>query len=263
MNNTECILTSYESGVYKIILNRPESHNALSKKLLEELKQAIDQAETHAETRVVIITAAGSKAFSSGADLKEGLSSGQMTKMSESLTQFYNPVIRGIRESGKPYVCALNGIAAGAGCSIALACDIIIASESASLSQIFIKIGLVPDAGSSYFIPKLVGNRNAFELFTSGRIIQAEECLSLGLINELVAPEQLEDRCQELANFYKESPTKAIGLIKKMINQAGHSTLDQMLQLEAEYQDLASLTSDAGEGIMAFLQKRKASFKGK
>jgi 2-(1,2-epoxy-1,2-dihydrophenyl)acetyl-CoA isomerase len=263
MPTFENIITTKQSGIYTIKINRPESHNALSKALLTELREAILEAENDSEVRVVILTAVGNKAFCSGADLKEGLATGQMTKMSESLINFYNPLIIGIREIGKPVICALNGIAAGAGCSIALACDMVIASESASLSQIFIKIGLVPDAGSSYFLPKIVGNKKAFELFTTGRIIAADECLKLGLINEVVKSENLEKRVIEVANFYSNSPTKAIGLIKKMINKSGNSTLEEMLMLEAENQDIASLTSDAGEGIMAFLQKRKAEFKGK
>lgn len=263
MPTFENIITNKQLGIYTIKINRPESHNALSKALLTELREAILEAETDPEVRVVILTAVGNKAFCSGADLKEGLASGQMTKMSESLINFYNPLIKGIREIGKPVICALNGIAAGAGCSIALACDMVIASETASLSQIFIKIGLVPDAGSSYFLPKIVGDKKAFELFTTGRIIAANECLALGLINEVVKPENLEERVMEVANFYANSPTKAIGLIKKMINKGSNSTLEEMLMLEAEYQDIASLTNDAGEGILAFLQKRKAEFKGK
>jgi 2-(1,2-epoxy-1,2-dihydrophenyl)acetyl-CoA isomerase len=259
----ENIITSNESGVYKITINRPDSHNSLSKGLLIDLKTAIDEAEADTHIRVVIITAAGNKAFCAGADLKEALSTGKMMKMSESLTKYYNPLITGIRESGKPYICALNGIAAGAGCSIALACDIVVASSTASLSQIFVKIGLVPDAGSSYFLPKIVGNRKAFELFTSGRIVPAEECLELGLINEVVNETELVGRVLEIANSYKNAPTKSIGLIKKMINKSSQATLAEMLTLEAEYQDIASLTHDAGEGIMAFLQKRKAEFKGK
>lgn len=257
------IITTYQSGIYTIIINRPESHNALSKSLLIELREAILEAEVNNEIRVVILTAAGTKAFCSGADLKEGLALGQMAKMSDSLINLYNPLIKGIREIGKPVICALNGIAAGAGCSIALACDMVIASESASLSQIFIKIGLIPDAGSSFFLPKIVGDKKAFELFTTGRIIAANECLELGLINEVVKPENFEERVQEVANFYKNSPTKAIGLIKKMITKSSNATLEEMLMLEAKNQDIASLTSDAGEGIMAFLQKRKANFKGK
>ncbi len=259
----ENIITSNTSGVYKIIINRPEAHNSLSGGLLKDLKNAITEAENDQTVRVVLLTAAGEKSFCAGADLKEALASGQMTKMSVTLKELYNPVILGIRNSSKPYICALNGIAAGAGCSIALACDIVVASETASLSQIFVKIGLIPDAGSSYFLPKIIGNRKAFELFTSGRIVPANECLELGLINEVVAGDKLENRALEIANSYKNAPTKSIGLIKQMINKSSHNTLEQMLELEAENQDIASQTHDAGEGIMAFLQKRKAEFKGK
>jgi 2-(1,2-epoxy-1,2-dihydrophenyl)acetyl-CoA isomerase len=259
----ENILTTNDSGIYKIIINRPESHNSLSKGLLKDLKGAVDQAAEDKSVRTILLTATGNKAFCAGADLKEGFTSGQVSKMSDSLINFYNPLIKSIREIPKPVICALNGIAAGAGCSIALACDVIIAAESASLSQIFIKIGLVPDAGASYFLPRIVGVRKAFELFSSGKILPAAECLELGLINQLVKDDELEAKSMEIAISYAQAPTKAIGLIKNMLNKSSHSSLDDMLALEAESQDLASLTNDAGEGIMAFLQKRKAEFKGK
>lgn len=259
----ENIITHIDSGIYKIIINRPASHNSLSSGLLIDLKNAINEAEIDSEIRVIIITAAGEKAFCAGADLKEGFSKGEMVKMSESLKNLYNPVITGIRESKKPFICALNGIAAGAGSSIALACDIIVAADTASLSQIFIKIGLIPDAGAMYFLPKLVGNRKAFELFTSGRIVPATECLELGLINEVVSFEKLEERTQAIAESYAIAPTIAIGLIKQMINKSNYFSLAEMLNLEAENQDIASQSKDAAEGILAFLQKRKAEFKGK
>ncbi len=263
MQTFENIIIDQQNGIYKITINRPEVYNALSKGLLTDLQLAFDEAKTDPTIRVVLLTATGDKAFCAGADLKEGFKTGVITKMSENLTQNYNPLIKKIREIPKPVICALNGIGAGAGSSIALACDIIIASETASLSQIFIKIGLVPDAGASYFLPRIVGSRKAFELFTSGRAVQAEECFSLGLINEVVKLEKLEERAMEIATSYAMAPTKAIGLIKNMINKSYQTDLDQMMALEAEYQDVASLTHDAGEGIFAFLQKRKAEFKGK
>jgi 2-(1,2-epoxy-1,2-dihydrophenyl)acetyl-CoA isomerase len=263
MTSFENIITSNLSGIYKITINRIESHNSLSKGLLVDLKNAFSEAENDNTVRAIILTAVGNKAFCAGADLKEGFASGQVSKMSDSLINYYNPVIKAIRDIPKPVICALNGIAAGAGCSIALACDIIIAAESASLSQIFIKIGLIPDAGASYFLPRIVGTRKAFELFSSGKILMATECLELGLINSIVKNEELEQKAQEIANSYAEAPTVAIGLIKGMINKSHNSSLDEMLALEAENQDKASLTHDAGEGIIAFLQKRKAQFKGK
>ena len=223
----ENILTKNDSGIYFITINRPESHNSLSKGLLIDLKAAIDEAHHNQSIRVVLLSAAGNKAFCAGADLKEGFASGKAVKMSESLINYYNPLIKGIREIPKPVICALNGIAAGAGCSIALACDVIIAAESASLSQIFIKIGLIPDAGASYFLPRIVGARKAFELFSSGKILPADECLNLGLINEVVKSEELDDKALEIAKSYANAPTKAIGLIKNMINKSYSSTLDE------------------------------------
>jgi 2-(1,2-epoxy-1,2-dihydrophenyl)acetyl-CoA isomerase len=171
-------------------------------------------------------------------------------------------MVLSIRNLAKPVICKLNGIAAGAGCSLALACDVIIASETARMSQIFVSIGLIIDAGSSYFLPRLIGSQKAFELASTGRIVEAKECLDLGLVNNVVPQTELDKVVADTATMYAQAATQAIGLIKKVMNQSYHSTLEQMLELEAENQDKAGKTPDFIEGVTAFLQKRKPNFKG-
>lgn len=254
------LLYQVQAGVCTITLNRPEVYNALSPALIQEITQAFEQAKEDENIRVVVLTGAGDKAFSSGADLKKGLDGS--TSLGESLRKNYNPMILAIRNLPKPVICRLNGIAAGAGCSLALACDMIIASETAKMSQIFISIGLIVDAGSSFFLPKLVGSQKAFELCSTGRVVDVQECLSLGLVNSVVAEEDLDAAVAKMATQYANAPTLAIGLLKKVLNQSYSSSLEEMLELEAIHQDLAGKTHDFGEGVMAFLQKRKPQFKG-
>lgn len=254
------LLYEINDGICTITLNRPEVYNALSPALIQEITQAFTQAGEDSEVRVVVLTGSGDKAFSSGADLKNGL--GGATSLGESLRKNYNPMILSIRNLAKPVICRLNGIAAGAGCSLALACDVIIAAESAKMSQIFVSIGLIVDAGSSYFLPRLMGSQKAFELASTGRIVEAQECLELGLINKVVASSELNIEVAQTAKMYAKGATQAIGLIKKVLNQSYHSTLEQMLELEAQNQDIAGKTNDFVEGVTAFLQKRPTNFQG-
>ena len=248
-------------GVARVTLNRPQVYNALSPELIEEITAAVKAAGDDAAVRVVVLTGAGDKAFCSGADLKAGM--GDATSLGDALRRRYNPMILGIRHSMKPVICRLNGIAAGAGCSLALACDVIVAADTASMSQIFVNIGLMPDAGSTFFLPRLVGMAKAFELASTGRIVPAAECLQLGLVSQAVPAAQLDDATEAVVAYYAQAPTAAIGRMKQVLNQAHYCNLEEMLELEAENQDLLANTNDAGEGIMAFLQKRKAVYQGK
>ncbi|MBX7108603.1 MAG: enoyl-CoA hydratase/isomerase family protein [Chitinophagales bacterium] len=256
----ETILFEITGAKATITLNRPEVYNAFNDLLRKELLQALKEAERQVAVRVVVITGAG-KAFCSGQDLKEVMANPDR-KIAESLHNGYNPIIRQLRNMPKPVICRLNGVAAGAGCSLALACDMVIAAEEAALSEIFINIGLVLDSGSGYFLPRLVGSAMAFDLATTGRKVGAAEAVAIGLVKSAVPMDQLDSAVQQVADFYANAPTKAIGLMKKMLNKSFHCDLDTMLGYEAYCQDIAAASADSKEGISAFLQKRKPQFKG-
>ncbi|MBL7863136.1 MAG: enoyl-CoA hydratase/isomerase family protein [Cyclobacteriaceae bacterium] len=248
------------NGVATITLNRPEVYNALNDGITYELQDAFKAIAKDDAVRVVVLTGAG-KAYCSGQDLKAA--SGQEKRsFLESLHKRYNPIIRAMRSLPKPIIGRLNGVAAGAGCSLALACDLIVASEEATLIEVFINIGLVPDSGSSYFLPRLVGMAKAFELCSMGSRVKAAEALQLGLVNRVVPAEQLDAAVREYTEYFSKAPTKSIGLIKKMLDKATTATLDEMLEYEAYCQEIAGSSADYKEGVTAFLEKRKPEFKG-
>jgi 2-(1,2-epoxy-1,2-dihydrophenyl)acetyl-CoA isomerase len=168
-----------------------------------------------------------------------------------------------MRNLPKPIICKLNGVAAGAGCSLALACDIIVASEEATLIEVFVNIGLVPDSGSSYFLPRLTGMAKAFELCSMGSRVTASEALRLGLVNKVSTADELEATVKSFTDYFANAPTRAIGLLKKMLNKSATATLEEMLEYEAYCQEIAGQTSDHLEGVTAFLEKRKPAFTGK
>lgn len=256
------IIYEVSEGVATITLNRPQVFNALSTELIKEITKAVETADKDETIRVIVITGTGDKAFCSGADLKAGLDKG-LTALGESLRENYNPMIKAIRNAEKPVICRLNGIAAGAGMSLALACDVIVANQDAYMSELFVGIGLMPDAGSMFFLPRIIGVQKAFELCSTGRKVYMEEALSLGLVTKAVAPEELDSAVDEWVELYKNSATRSIGLMKKVLNQSLNSNLDEILEQEAVHQDLLGKTHDFAEGVMAFLQKRKTTFKGK
>lgn len=247
-------------GVATLTLNRPEVYNALNDGITYEIQDALKLAAKDASVRVIVLTGSG-KAFCSGQDLKAA--SGQEKRsFMQSLYKRYNPIISAMRAMPKPIICRLNGVAAGAGCSLALACDMIIASDEATLIEVFVNIGLVPDSGSSYFLPRLIGMAKAFELCSMGTKVKAAEALQLGLINKVVAADQLDAAVKEYSDYFSQAPTKAIGLIKRMLNKSTTATLEEMLEYEAYCQEIAGTSEDYKEGVSAFLEKRKAAFKG-
>jgi 2-(1,2-epoxy-1,2-dihydrophenyl)acetyl-CoA isomerase len=229
----------------------------------QEVNDALKEAERDSSVRCLIIRGAGDKAFCSGQDLKEHSGNETRRSLKESLEKSYNPMIRRMRAMEKPIVGMINGVAAGAGLSIALACDYRIMAEHAKLIEVFIRIGLVPDSGSLWFLPRLVGMAKAFEFAALGDDIGATEAQRVGLVNKVVPSPELEQSTREIAERLANAPTKAIGLIKRTLNKALSSNLDTMLEYEAMIQEIASLTEDHQEGVHSFLEKRLARFKGK
>ena len=259
--NFETILFDIDSAVLTITLNRPDSYNACNEQLTTDLRGALKEAETNREVRAIVLTGAG-KAFCSGQDLKEAPEPGAKRSLADSLVRRYNPIIRKLRTIPKPVITAINGVAAGAGCSLALAGDIRLMSESASLIQAFVNIGLVPDSGSSHFLSHTVGYAKAFEIATLGEKITADHAHALGLVNRVVPAENLMAETMSLAARYAQGPTKAYGYIKKMLQKAEHTSLDDALEYEVFLQEAAGRTYDYGEGVKAFVEKRKAEFRG-
>ena len=255
------VLYRVEDGVLVLTMNRPETYNAFNEQMKRDLNDAFREAEKDAAVRCIVQRGAGNKAFSSGQDLKEHATARRSLK--ESLEKSYNPLVRRIRTIEKPVIAMINGVAAGAGCSIALACDMRVMSSAATLIEVFVRIGLVPDSGSHWFLPRLAGMARAFEYAATGRDVGAEEAERSGLVNRIAPPEKLEQVTLEIARGLAAGPTKTIGLIKRTLNRSLSTDLDSLLSYEASIQEIASGTEDHREGVRAFLEKRKAQFTGK
>ena len=258
---SEAVLLEIKDRTAYITLNRPDVFNAFNDDQSYALQDALKEATRNDEVRVVVLTGAG-KAFCSGQDLKD-IAEKQNRSLSDSIHKRYNPIIRAMRNMPKPVICRLNGVAAGAGCSLALASDMIIAAENASLIEVFVNVGLVLDSGSSYFLPRLVGSQKAFELSTMGSKVTAAQALEWGMVNQVVPAEELDDAVEKVVAYYRNAPTKAVGLMKKMLNKSFNSDLDTMLDYEAYCQEIAGRSDDYKEGVASFNEKRKPAFTGK
>jgi 2-(1,2-epoxy-1,2-dihydrophenyl)acetyl-CoA isomerase len=252
------VLTEQQGAVLTITLNRPEVFNALTRTLLTELREALDAAATRA-IRCVVLTGAG-KGFCAGQDLHEfeELSA----SVADALEETYHPVVRGIRALDKPVICALNGVTAGAGLSLAMACDVRVAAESASLVPGFIAIGLVPDAGGTWFLQRQLGFARAFEWMCSNRRLLATEALEWGLVSEVIADEAFPARVAALATEWAKRPTVAVAATKRLLDHAATAGLEEQLALESMLQQRAVGTRDFAEGVSAFLEKRPGRFSG-
>lgn len=257
------LLYSVSNNICTITLNRPDVYNALNEQMKKELNDALKEAEKDTAVRCLILRGAGDRAFCSGQDLKEHSGTETRRSLKHSLETMYNPMIRRMRTMEKPIIGMINGVAAGAGMSIALACDLRIMADNARLIEVFIRIGLVPDSGSHWFLPRLVGMARAFEYAALGQDITAAEAERVGLVNKVVPFAELESATMELADRLAKAPTKAIGLIKRALNKAVSADLDALLDYEAYVQEIASGTEDHQEGVRAFLEKRAAQFKGR
>ncbi len=255
------IIAQQANGVLKVSLNRPDKFNSFNREMALELQQQLDKASTDENIRCVLLTGEG-KAFCAGQDLSEAINP-QGPGIKNIVTEHYNPIILKIRNLEKPVVCAVNGVAAGAGANIALACDVIVAAHSASFIQAFSKIGLIPDSGGTFFLPRIVGFQKALALALLGDKVTAADALQMGMIYKDYADEFLLTEAMQLAETLANMPTKALGLTKKLYNQGIFNSLEEQLKAEGLEQIAAASTEDYNEGVQAFLGKRKPLFKGK
>jgi 2-(1,2-epoxy-1,2-dihydrophenyl)acetyl-CoA isomerase len=252
-----------DSGIGRITLNRPESLNSWNEQLGLDLRDALARAADDDAVRAVLITGAG-RAFSSGADLSEQRSEtdGEAPDLSRRLRELYNPIILSVRELPKPVVAAVNGPAAGIGCSLALACDLIVAAESAFFLLAFVNVGLVPDGGTTLTVPARAGAARAAEMAMLGERVPAPQALEWGLVNRVVADDDLADEAGQLAARLAAGPTVAYANIKRLLNRGLFADLAAQLDAEAEAQREQGRTSDFVEGVVAFAQKRRPEFTG-
>lgn len=262
MQTSNPIQSSLRNGVAYLVLNRPEVFNSFNREMALALQSALDASAENSEVRAIVVTGTG-KAFCAGQDLKEVTTPDLNPGFRVLLDEHYAPIITRLRTIQKPIIAAVNGVAAGAGANIALACDIVIAHEQASFIQAFSKIGLVPDSGGTYFLPRLIGFQKALALAMLGEKVSAGEAESLGMIYKAVAADDYEDFVRKTAEKMAKMPTKALGLIKRAFNASMSNTLEEQLALEADYQIEASETEDYQEGVTAFIEKRQPSYKGK
>lgn len=255
------LITSLNNGVFKITLNRPDVYNSFNQAMAFSLQKELDYCAQNDEIRTIIITGSG-KAFCAGQDLSEATDPNG-PELESIVRDHYNPIILKIRSLEKPVIAAVNGVAAGAGANIALACDLTIAQENASFIQAFSKIGLIPDSGGTYFLPRIIGVQKALALMFTGDKISAKEAEELNMIYKCISEEEFEDFILKIAEKMALMPTRAFGLTKKAVNQSLDNTLEEQLNLEEKLQTEAGKTEDFQEGVQAFLEKRKAKFKGK
>ncbi|MGC4058162.1 MAG: enoyl-CoA hydratase-related protein [Chitinophagaceae bacterium] len=256
----EVILYSVKNGVAHIVLNRPEKYNSFNLEMALALQKRLDEAEKDNAVRCILLSGSG-KAFCAGQDLGESADPSQLD-FEQILKERYNPIVLKIRNMEKPVVCGVNGVAAGAGANLALAGDIVIAKESAAFIQAFINIGLIPDCGGTFMLPRLVGAARAMALCVTGEKVSAADAAGMGMISRAVSDERFEEECTAMAERLASLPTRGIALTKKLLNESFSNTLEQQLEQEMRLQVEAGKTNDFKEGVSAFMQKRKPAFQG-
>ena len=249
------------NGVCTLALNRPEVYNSFNQSMALQLQQQLDDCAANDEVRVIVITGKG-KAFCAGQDLAEATDPNG-PGLQTIVRDHYNPIILKIRSIEKPVIAAVNGVAAGAGANIALACDITIAKQSASFIQAFSKIGLIPDSGGTFFLPRLIGMQKALALMMTGDKVSALEAEKLNMIYKAVDDESFDEEIENFANQLAIMPTRGLGLTKKAVNLGLFNSLEDQLDVEEKIQVEAGSTEDFAEGVAAFMQKRQPKFKGK
>jgi len=254
------ILSEIKNNICFITLNRPEKMNAFNKEMAFQLQAILDDASENKMVRCIVITGAG-KAFSAGQDLGE-LIGENPPSFNEILSKHYNPIVTKIFNNQKPIIAIVSGVAAGAGANIALCCDIVLAAESATFIQAFSKIGLIPDSGGTYFLPRLIGYQKASALMLTGDKITATEAEKMGMIYKCVPDFELQEISLELATRIAAMPTKSLSLIKKALHASLENNLENQLQIEDQLQQIAANSADYQEGVQSFIEKRKPNFKG-
>ncbi|MEN9742523.1 MAG: hypothetical protein RLZZ65_328 [Bacteroidota bacterium] len=254
------IIQTIQNGVCTLSLNRPQVFNSFNREMALELQAALDHCASNPEIRAVVLTGEG-KAFCAGQDLAEATDPNGPA-LQEIVAKHYNPIILKIRALEKPVIAAVNGVAAGAGANIALACDIVFAKESAAFIQAFSKIGLIPDSGGTFFLPRLVGAQKALALMLTGDKVMATEAEQMNMIYKAVADDAFNETIEKFAAQLAQMPTKGLGLTKKAIDAGFQNSLEEQLKLEEILQTEAGSTYDFKEGVAAFLEKRTAQFKG-
>ena len=259
----EHILSEVDQGVAIITLNRPDVLNSFNRTMAVEVRQALSTAAGDAKVRAVLVTGAG-RAFCAGQDLAEAMpKEGPLPDLGDIVARGYNPIVRTIRQIEKPVVCAVNGVAAGAGANLAFACDFVLAASEATFVQSFSKIGLVPDTGGTFILPRLVGHARATALMMLADKVTAAEAVAMGLIHRAVEGGRLMDEATALARLLATRPTRGLALIKRALNASATNGLDEQLALEAQLQAEAGSTEDYREGVRAFLEKRAPVFIGR
>ena len=255
------ILFEIKNGIAFITLNRPEKFNSFNREMALLLQTKLDECASLHEVRCVYITGAG-KAFCAGQDISE-LVGDDKIEIKQILAEHYNPLVKRIRNLPKPVIAAVNGVAAGAGANMALCCDIVVAATSASFTQAFSKIGLIPDSGGTYTLPRLIGWQKASALMMTGDKVSATAAEQMGMIYKTFSDESFEEESKKLAVTISEMPTKGLAFTKHALNHSFHNSWEEQLLMEDEYQQKAASTEDYAEGINSFLEKRKPTFKGK